>query len=66
MLEVFQLHALVTSSIFMLRFAIFPSDTYRRGVFLSILFIFFQACFPSTRANPGFYELKNFIFTRPP
>ena len=49
-------------------FVICSSDTYIRGVFFlgySILF-FFQACFSSTRGNPGFYEANKHYFTPPP
>ena len=35
----------------MKHFAIFPSDTYSRGVFVHLGYTFFQACFSSTRAN---------------
>ena len=45
-------------------FAIFSSNTtYSRGVFFHLGSSFFQACFSSTRANPGFYEANRLYFS---
>ena len=46
----------------MKHFAIFSSNAYSRGVFFYLGYYFFQACFSSTRANPGFCDANKLYF----